>query len=97
MPDTKQTSQKENTIEPVAIMDNLHAVFPAMALVAGVQLGVFTALETGPGKAGWIAENIGVQAAKLTPLLYALVVADVLQVEDDVFSNTPEATKFLVK
>jgi SAM-dependent methyltransferase len=40
---------------------------------------------------------MGVQAIKLRPLLYALVVAGLLTVEDDLFFNTLEAGHYLVR
>ena len=97
MPHGKQQSRKESSIEPVAIMRNLHTVFPSIALLAGVQLGIFTILENGPRNARDIAQSLRVREAKLAPLLYALVVAGVLQIEGNVFSNTLEANTFLVK
>ena len=40
---------------------------------------------------------LGVNAEKLSRLLYALVTANLLTVEGDRFANTPEAQQFLVK
>jgi SAM-dependent methyltransferase len=44
-----------------------------------------------------LAETIGVGSAKLKPLLYTLVVAGLLNVEEELFSNTDTANRFLVK
>ena len=44
-----------------------------------------------------VAEALGVGPVKLAPLLYALVAAGLLTVEDDRFTNTAEAGRFLVK
>jgi len=44
-----------------------------------------------------LADMLGVQGNKLSPLLYALVVAGLLIVEDDLFSNTDEANHYLVR
>jgi SAM-dependent methyltransferase len=46
--------------------------------------------------AGQIADSIGVDVFKLGPLLYALVSAGFLTVENGLFSNTEEAQLFLV-
>ena len=73
------------------------AVYPAMAMLAGMQLDVFTPLKDGPLTGAEIAEAIGVASAKLAPLLYALVAADLLTVQGDRFSNTPEADAYFVK
>lgn len=70
--------------------------YPALAMLAGMQLDLFTPLEHGPMTAEEIAEAIGVGSAKLKPLLYALVAADLLTVDGDWFANTPESAHFLV-
>ena len=83
---------EENPIEKIAT-----AVYPPFALLAGMQLDLFTPLKYGPMKADQIAETIGVGSAKLRPLLYALVAAGFLNVEEAFFSNTDIADRFLVK
>ena len=65
-------------------------------MLAGIQLDLFTPLEEGPLSAEEIAETLGVQATKLRPLLYALVVARLLNVEDGLFANTSETDMYLV-
>ena len=83
---------EENPIEKIAT-----AVYPPFALLAGMQLDLFTPLKYGPMKADQLAATIGVGSAKLRPLLYALVVAGFLNVEGALFSNTDTADRFLVK
>ena len=73
------------------------AVYPSFAMLAGMQLDVFTPLKDGPMSAEQVAEKIGVSAGKLRRVLYALVTAELLSVEGDLFSNTPEADHFLVR
>lgn len=75
----------------------MNAVYPPLALLAGMKLDLFSSLEDGPLSAAKIASVIGVQASKLKPLLYVLVVAGLLTVEDDQFSNTLEAQAYLVR
>jgi cyclopropane fatty-acyl-phospholipid synthase-like methyltransferase len=69
----------------------------AFAMLAGMQLDVFTPLKGGPMTAEQIAGAIGVGPARLRLLLYLLVVAGLLNEQDGKFSNTPEANKFLVQ
>ncbi len=69
----------------------------AFALLAGMQLDVFTPLKAGPMTAEQIAGAISVGPARLRLLLYVLVVAGLLNEQDGNFSNTPEANKFLVQ
>ncbi len=73
------------------------AVYRPFAMLAGMQLDVFTPLKDGRMSAEALASALGVRAGKLAPLLYALVVAELLTVEDGVFANTPEAGHFLVR
>jgi len=75
----------------------LDAVYPSFAMLAGIELDLFTPLSDGPLTGEQLADIIGVQAVKLRPLLYALVVAELLTVEDDLFSNTDEADHHLVR
>jgi SAM-dependent methyltransferase len=80
------------TIDRLAV-----AVYPSFALLAGMQLDVFTPLQDGPLTAEEVAQALGVSPAKLRPLLYALVVAELLTVDGGRFANTPEAQQFLVR
>ena len=87
----------EQTIRPEAIMRIRDAVNPPFTLLAGIQLGVFTALNQGAATAQEVAERLGVHAGKLDVLLYALVPTGLLLVADGRFSNSPEAEQFLVE
>jgi SAM-dependent methyltransferase len=69
----------------------------ACSVLAAIQLDVFTPLKDGPLSAVQLAEVIDVQALKLRPLLYALVIVGLLTLEDDLFANTPEANHYLVQ
>jgi len=65
-------------------------------MLAGMKLDLFSPLKNGPLTTDEIAAEIGVPARQLGPLLYALVDAGLLVVENDRFSNTEEAARFLV-
>jgi ubiquinone/menaquinone biosynthesis C-methylase UbiE len=82
---------------PETIEKLVNAVYPSFAILAGMQLEVFTPLKDGPLSAEHLAQALGVHPAKLTRLLYALVVAGLLTVDGDRFANTPEAHEFLVR
>jgi len=69
----------------------------AFAMLAGMQLDVFTPLKAGPLDAEQIADAIGVTPARLRLLLYCLVAAGLLTEENGRFSNIPEGNQFLVK
>jgi ubiquinone/menaquinone biosynthesis C-methylase UbiE len=83
---------EENPIEKIAA-----SVYPPFAMLAGMQLDLFTPLKDGPMNTEQIALALNVGSAKLKPLLYALVVAGFLNVEGEFFSNTDAANRFLVK
>jgi hypothetical protein len=83
-------------IEPTTILRHQSSILPAMAMLAGMQLDLFTPLKDGPLTGKEIAAAIGVNAPKLMPLLYALVVAELLTLDNDRFSNTQEAATYLV-
>ena len=83
--------------EPVILNSLNDTVFRAMSVLAGKQLDLFTSLKDGPLSADQIAASIGVQTAKLSPLLYALVVVGLLTVEYGLFANTAEADCYLVR
>jgi ubiquinone/menaquinone biosynthesis C-methylase UbiE len=73
------------------------AVYPSFALLAGMRLDLFTPLRNGPLSTEQIATAIGVSPAKLEPLLYALVVAGLLDVDGELFNNTEIANRLLVR
>ncbi len=84
-------------VTPTTIMRNAYAVFPSFAMLAGMQLDVFTPLNEHPMSAEGLATVLNVNENKLSPLLYSLVKAELLTVENGIFSNTLEANSFLVK
>lgn len=67
------------------------------AMLAGMELNLFTPLKDGPLYIEQLASKLGVKTGRLSTLLYALVIAGLLTEEDGAFSNTPETDKFLVK
>ncbi len=84
------------SIEPTTIIRHANAVFGPMAMLAGMELEVFSALGDGPVTAAGIAAAIGAGPDRLSLLLYALVSAELLVVEDGVFANTTESHRYLV-
>jgi ubiquinone/menaquinone biosynthesis C-methylase UbiE len=84
-------------MEATVIDRIISAVHPAFALCAACELDVFTPLAESPKNAEELADVLGVDAAKLRVLLYLLVTAQLLTVDEGRFANTPEADHFLVK
>ncbi len=73
------------------------AVYPSYAMLAGMQLELFTALENGPSEVNEVAAALGVGPEKLRPLLFALTAAGLLEEAGGRFANTPESDHDLVK
>jgi len=85
------------TTKPETI-ERLQAAVPsALAMLAGMELDVFTALAEGPRAAAELAQALGVAEDRLARLLFALVAAGLLERKDDGFGNTAEAQSFLVR
>lgn len=91
------SQQGQPQLQPTTILRHVYAVYPPMAMLAGMQLDVFTPLKDGPLTATALAEAVGVRPEKFQPLLYALVDAELLTVEGDRFANTAEADHYLVR
>jgi SAM-dependent methyltransferase len=73
------------------------AVYPSFAMLAGLQLDIFTPLAEGPMDVDQIGQAIGVRPEMLRPLLYALTAVGLLHVEEERFSNSSEASEFLIR
>ena len=73
------------------------ALYPSFALLAAIQLDVFSPLSDGAKTVEQVAETLGVDSDKLRPLMYILVESGLLTLEGENFSNSPEAGHFLVK
>ena len=82
---------------PETIEKLVNQVFPSLALLAGMQLDLFTHLKDGPLSTERLADALGVGSTKHEPLLYSLVAAGLLTLERDLFSNTAEADHFLIQ
>lgn len=89
-------SAREGELRPITFNRHLGNVYPALAMLAGMQLEVFTSLADGPLTVDELATRLGVKALKLRPLMYALVVADLVTVDAQRFANTAESDAFLV-
>lgn len=96
--DTVEVRLMPNAISQPETVNKLRAAVDAgFAMLAGMQLDVFTPLKAGPMSAEELAAAIGVGPARLRLLLYVLVVAGLLTERDGQFANSGEANQFLVK
>lgn len=81
--------------KPEIISQLMSAVYSPFAMLAGIQLDLFSLLSEGSKDVEELAQILDVDSSKLGPLLYALVVANLLTLENERFSNTPEAEYYL--
>ena len=82
---------------PDTIFRNVLSIYSPMAMLAGMQLDLFTPLKDGPLTAAQLAAALNVKPGRLEVLLYSLVRAELLTVDVDRFANTPETNAFLVR
>lgn len=90
-------SKDKGNITPTVIMRNAYAVYPSFAMLAGMQLDVFSPFKDGPMDVDSLAHALDVDAARLSPLVHALAAAGLLTVQGGIFANTAEADCFLVR
>jgi len=88
---------EQSQLKPDTIFQNVLSIYSPMAMLAGMQLDLFSPLKNGPLLATEIAAALGVKPQKLEVLLYSLVRAGLLTVNAGRFGNTPEANAFLVR
>lgn len=91
------TSEQHDTPSRAPIDRHLNAMYPALAMLAAIRLDVFTPLAEAPMDAEGLGRALDLPADKLEPLLYALVVAELLTVADGRFANTPATDHYLVR
>ncbi len=89
--------KSQSKLMPEIINQHLANVYPSLAMMAGMQLEVFTAIGEESKDLNSIAGILEVKPAKLRPLLYALVTAELLLVDGSNFENNQEAKEFLIK
>ena len=82
-------ADQTTSIRPETITRLQESVDSALAMLAGMQLDLFTSLKDGPMSADQLAGTLGVGTAKLKPLLYALVTTDLLTVQEETTRKKP--------
>src|SRR5438067_705365 len=87
----------DEALRPTTIQRLSGGIIPAFAMLAGAQLELFSALAEAPLGADALAARLGVDAERLSRLLYALTATGLLELRDGRFANSAEADAFLVK
>jgi hypothetical protein len=83
--------------EPTTILQHSTALYTSIAFQVGTQLDIFSALDERPLSIQEASAATNIKPALLERLLYALAASEMLIVEDGVFSNTEEASRYLIK
>jgi SAM-dependent methyltransferase len=82
---------------PLALQKAVAGIYPAAALLAALELGIFDAIGDRRASAVALAVELGlVDAARLAALLNALVVHGFLERDTDGYANGAEARRYLV-
>jgi ubiquinone/menaquinone biosynthesis C-methylase UbiE len=90
-------SEQQAPVSPQIIMEHLWTARAAMALAAGVELGVFDQIEAGKGTVKEIGRATKSSARGMRHLLDALTGMGYLEKKGERYSNAPVAAQFLVK
>ncbi|UCD97700.1 MAG: methyltransferase domain-containing protein [Chloroflexota bacterium] len=83
--------------QPQRILELLDAVYPSFALLAGMELGLFSLIGDASLNLEELAARLDVREDHLGALVYTLVVAGLLVESGGAFCNSAEAQKFLVR
>lgn len=92
-----KVSNRTSSPEPKTILNLASAVYPSFAFLTGMHLDIFTVLDDRPLTIEETANALNVKSHLIERLLYALVSAGLLTVENGQFANTEEASHYLVK
>jgi len=82
---------------PQTILRHSTALYTSIAFYVGTQLDIFTVLDKRPLIAEEAAAAMNIKPVFMERLLYALAASGMLTVENGVFANTEEASRYLVK
>jgi hypothetical protein len=84
------------TVQPTTIQAITGSIPKGYALLAGMQLDLFTALHDGPRTLDQLAVTVEGEPRRLGGLLFYLTSIGLLTATDGHFANTPEADRYLV-
>ena len=91
-------AEERREAAPATTVDRLvDGVYPAMALLAGLELDVFSAIDEGSTSAEEVAASVGADRPRMQLLLDALVAAGLLLKHRGRFSLTAEAADHLTR
>jgi 8-O-methyltransferase len=81
---------------PETILRHSGSLYTSLAFYVGTKLDVFTVLDPKPLTVEEASQMMNIKPRFLERLFYSLAAADMVHVKDGVFSNTEEASRYLV-
>jgi DNA-binding transcriptional ArsR family regulator len=97
MSDTRDSNSEAAGVKPTVFQRLQTSVPEALAMLAALQLELFTVLAEGTLTPSEVAARLDVPEARVSRLLYALTAAGLLKQCGGRFSNSQESAHFLVK
>jgi hypothetical protein len=82
---------------PKTILRHSSALYTSIAFYVGTQLDIFSVIDKRPMTVKEASSATNIKPVFLERLLYALAASEMLTVENGVFANTEEASRYLVK
>src|SRR5690348_11131943 len=82
--------------DPAPILDLIEAFRRSKAMFTAVRLGIFDQLEAEPQSAEKLATKLSLNAGALGRLLDGCLALGLLDRNDQIYRNTPRASKYLV-
>lgn len=83
--------------KPEIIMEKVYGMIPGLALLAGLELDIFSRLGERAQDAQSLAASMAVNQIRLLPLLNTLTASGLLVQKAGTYSNRPETIEFLVR
>lgn len=84
-------------VDTVRLQQIAQAYWQSAALMAAIELRVFTVIESGKKKLPEIADATGISQTNANRLLTVLVAMNLLSMRGDDYANAPDAARFLVE
>jgi hypothetical protein len=93
----RNESDRSKAAGPHTILRHSTALYTSIAFFVGTQIDIFTFLDKQPLSIKEASAVTNIKPVLLERLLYALVASEMLTVENGIFANTEEASRYLVK
>lgn len=96
-PAERMTQQQRQRLDTTRLQKMAQAYWESAALMAAVELEVFTAVAHGQDTIAAVAQTVGISERNCERLLTALTAMSLLTRDSERFTNAPDVQRFLVK